>query len=388
MRILYVVPPSDISAELRRKGLKGLLKAIKEGGSFYSPPEYPAIFVLKPTKWLPNTLSVGKTFNRWLERRQIRKAAQKLGMNHPLLWLNPEGAVHMVGKMGESGVVYDITDDWTSAEQPEWERRRVIADDAELCRRADLTVVCSERLFEMKRGLAKNLTLIPNGVEAARYRFVSRRDPAEGCFEEAEAALPLPEMAREWRRPILGYTGTVHAERVDLPLLMALAKRLPQATFPLIGMLALTPDEQALLRPYPNIKLVGPVPYADLQAWMRAFDVCIVPHVVSPFTESLNPLKLFEYLAAGLPIVSTDVAGFRDYGPDTAQPLVSIAGGEAGKARQQAFIAAVETALAERADTEKFARMSALRQQEAARHTWQARTNRLLQEIQKAIGTS
>ena len=80
----------------------------------------------------------------------------------------------------------------------------------------------------------------------------------------------------------------------------------------LIGPDHLRDVERERLR-LPNIFHVGPVPYVQLPEYMRRFDVCIVPHNVTPFTESLNPIKLWEYLALGKPVVSTRVAGFRDY---------------------------------------------------------------------------
>jgi glycosyltransferase involved in cell wall biosynthesis len=118
---------------------------------------------------------------------------------------------------------------------------------------------------------------------------------------------------------------------------------------------------------------------------MRAFDVCIVPHQVTPFTESLNPLKLFEYLAAGLPVVSTDVAGFRDFadrGVAGAEgKFVYLARGERGSEREAAFLKGCELALLERRSPESFRLLSAARQQEAAGSSWKARVDAILDVI-------
>ena len=75
------------------------------------------------------------------------------------------------------------------------------------------------------------------------------------------------------------------------------------------------PDDslKRALQNQPNVYAPGRVPYSAIPAVMAHFDVCIVPHRQSEFVESLNPIKLWEYLACGKPIVSTDVAGFRDY---------------------------------------------------------------------------
>ena len=386
-KIIFVGLPNNVTFALRHGRFEVLLRGLLGKGTLTSPPGFPNVYLLNAMKWLPNTLFFGRTFNRWLERRTISRAVKELKIADPVLWLNPEAAVHMVGRMGESVSIYDITDDWTSIKQSEWLRQQIIAEDAELCRRADLVVVCSERLYTMKEHLAKNLLLVHNGVEVERYRLVSHRDSTDPEFAAANVSLPVPMQAQSWPRPVLGYTGTVHPDRMDLNLVAALARKYPAATIPLIGVAHLGPEERVILAGLPNVKLVGPVPYQELQAWMRAFDVCIVPHVVSPFTESLNPLKLFEYLASGLPIVSTDVAGFRDYGDPRATPLVYVARGEAGGERNAAFFRAIDSALAERADPVRFDRMRGLRQQEAAGHRWEQRVDTLVTHILAARKT-
>jgi glycosyltransferase involved in cell wall biosynthesis len=81
----------------------------------------------------------------------------------------------------------------------------------------------------------------------------------------------------------------------------------------MVGPNLLEQADQQELDQLSNIVFTGSQPYSQLPDIMRAFDVCMVPHLVTAFTESLNPIKLWEYLAAGKPIVSTNVAGFRDF---------------------------------------------------------------------------
>ena len=92
--------------------------------------------------------------------------------------------------MDESAVIYDVTDDWSELTQTDALRQRTIAQDAELCARADAVIVCSEKLLEKKRPLARNLHLVANGVDAAHYAGV------------LDAADPLPPGGR--------YSGTAH----------------------------------------------------------------------------------------------------------------------------------------------------------------------------------
>jgi len=350
-KILFVGLPRDVSHSLRH-GRLGALRAMP----LEAAPEYPNITLLHPLKVFPNTLPWGRRANEVLMRRQIRRAASALGIARPLLWLNPHSAVHMAGRMGERAVVYDITDDWISLTQRDWLRRLTAAQDAALCRRADAVIVCSQKLYDMKRGLTSNLHLIPNGVDAAHYRRVQ------------DTALPLPPPAAHWPRPVLGYTGTVHPDRVDVGLIEVLARRFAQGTVALVGPNHLPAADEARLKALRNVQRTGPVPYAQVPDYMSAFDVCITPHRMTPFTESLNPIKLWEYLAGGKPIVSTDVAGFRDY-----PQFVRIAG------TPEAFLEACEAALAEGQTGQ------AARQAEARLHSWESRIDAVEAVMQECL---
>ncbi len=338
-KILFVGLPRDVSHGLRR-GRLGALRA----APLRAVPEYPNITLLHPLKVFPNTLPWGRRANEALARRQVQRAASALGITRPLLWLNPHSAVHMAGRMGERAVVYDITDDWISLTQKEWLRRLTTAQDAALCGRADAVIVCSQKLFDMKRSLTENLHLVPNGVDAAHYRRVQ------------DTVAPLSEATAGWARPVLGYTGTIHPDRVDVGLVEALARRFAHGTVALVGPNHLPAPDEARLRALGNVQLTGPVPYAQVPDYMRAFDVCITPHQMTPFTESLNPIKLWEYLAGGKPIVSMDVAGFRDY-----PQFVRIA------ATTETFLEACEAALAEGQTGQ------AARQTETQQHSWESR---------------
>ncbi|BCW98669.1 MAG: hypothetical protein KatS3mg024_1496 [Armatimonadota bacterium] len=338
MKILFVGQPRDVSRYLRtREGLRGR-KALTQA------PGFPNITLFHPLKLLPNSLTAGRLVNEACQRAQVRRAARKVGLADPILWLNPHSAVHMAGRMGERAVIYDITDDWTSFEQPEWLRRLTIRQDADLCRKADAVIVCSQRLHEMKQPLAKRLELIPNGVDAEHYAKVLNGDG------------PLPEACRDWERPVFGYVGTIHPDRVDAQLVEQIARKMERGTIALVGPEMLGEEDKRRLIRTGRVRLTGRVPYWEVPEYMRAFDVCITPHRMTAFTESLNPIKLWEYLAAGKPIVSTDVAGFRDY-PE----LVRIA-----RSADEFLRASLESL--EEGDEPK-----RRRQEEAARHSWEAR---------------
>jgi teichuronic acid biosynthesis glycosyltransferase TuaH len=269
-----------------------------------------------------------------------------MGIRQPLLWLNPHWSVHLVGGVNESAVVYDITDDWTSLTQAPWLAEMTAKEDAVLCRRADATIVCSERLWEMKAGIAKKLFLVPNGVDAQHYAKV------------LDSTMPLPSECMKWPKPVFGYTGTIHPDRVDVNLIEAIAQAMCCGSIVLIGPDHLSAKDRERLLACKNVIIVGPKPYAEIPDLMRGFDVCIAPHLVTPFTESLNPIKLWEYLAAGKPIVSTPVAGFRDF-----PRLVRLADGPVE------FLKATYNALSEKSE------LAEARRTEARKHSWDRRVD-------------
>ena len=281
-----------------------------------------------------------------------------------VLWLNPHDAVHMVGRMGETRLIYDITDDWTQfthfTDRPAL-LDRTIAEDALLCRKADAVIVCSKSLYESRKTLARDIHLIPNGVDAAHYR----------CVLDDHG--PLPEACRKWPRPVFGYTGSIHGDRVDVKLVEAMTVAMKAQNMPgtvvLIGPVMLPIHDRQRLEATGRVIFTGPMAYRDLPQYMRAFDVCIVPHCMTAFVESLNPIKLWEYLAAGKPIVSTDVAGFRDY-----PHLVRTA------RTADEFLAQCQAAVAE--GTEK----SELRRAEAGKHSWRSRVDEIVAVLTQPSG--
>jgi glycosyltransferase involved in cell wall biosynthesis len=350
-KILFVGPPRDISSSLRR----GQFSELGAPGT-WKVPAYSNITVTRPLKWLPNSLTACRRLNERLAVRHIQRAARSLGLSSPLLWLNPHHAVSMVGHLGERAVIYDITDDWTQLDQSSHEATLIAAQDTELCRRADAVIVCSQGLLDSKRSLARHLHLIPNGVHTAHYDSVLDR------------SRPLPPDAVAWPRPVLGYTGTVHDNRVDVELVEKLARRFSTGTVALVGPDFLPAATRTRLDVLGNVRRVPPVPYARIPDYMRAFDVCIVPHRVSPFTESLNPIKLWEYLAAGKPIVSTPVPGFRDY-PQHVHLGADVEG----------FADGIRAALGE--DSAR----SEARRRDAQQHSWDRRVDAVVQVMEAAV---
>jgi teichuronic acid biosynthesis glycosyltransferase TuaH len=188
--------------------------------------------------------------------------------------------------------VYDITDDWLLATSSEQARKRLSASDRLLLDEADEVVVCSPSL-RSSRGHDRPVHLISNGVDLTHFRRPHPR-PAD-----------LPPGAT------LVYVGTVADDRIDIDLCQALCRHFDgRASVVLVGPLALSAGREARLRSAGAV-LLGPRPYRTIPSYLQHADVLVVPHVVSPFTESLDPIKARELQAVGRPTVATPVAGFR-----------------------------------------------------------------------------
>ncbi len=174
-------------------------------------------------------------------------------------------------------------------------------DDELLLERSDAVVVCSADLART-RGAHRDVDVIPNGVDVNLFRTPQAR-PAE-----------LPP------GPVAVYVGTLHEERIDVPLLVALAEARPNLQIALVGPDRLGPETSARLAELPSIHLIGAQPYGRIPGFLQHADLIVIPHLVNPFTESLDPIKAYECQAAGRPTVATPVAGFRELGP----PIVVV----------------------------------------------------------------
>ncbi len=336
-RILFVGLPRNLLREWRQ----GRRRARRRPAET-TVPGSPNITLTHAWEILPNRFRLGRWFNQFLARRHLQALASKLALRAPVLWLNAHDAAHLAGHLGESAVIYDVTDDWSQVSQPPARKWRTVREDERLCRRADAVIVCSDALWQSKTALSRHVHLVPNGVDALHYA---------GDSPQAK-----PPGAGLWRGKILGYTGTLHGDRLDVELVRRLASILGNTgSLVLIGPDHLSAAERERLR-LPNIFLTGAVPYTRLPEYMRLFEACIVPHRVTPFTESLNPIKLWEYLALGKPIIATRVAGFRDY------PNLVYLAGSAAEFAGWAGLAATEDP-----------RLVQQRRGEAQRHSWERR---------------
>ncbi len=345
--ILFVQPPYDNSYAFRTRKFY----RIRRSSSVVSGGYNGNLQLLTPTKWFPNSLGCSRSWNETQLLIQIKRALRDLNWNATHLWINQHEAAHLLVEGLAANTLYDITDDWTKFSGNQLHLDVITRQDTALCKSCDHVIVCSHQLFTDKAKLVDSgrLHLIPNGVHVDHYETI------------CDTNRPVHTIAEAWQKPVFGYTGTIHGDRVDVNLIAYVAKKFPAATIAMVGPNLFDHDEHQKLDQYQNVIFTGGQPYQELPDIMRSFDVCMVPHSVSPFTESLNPIKLWEYLAAGKPIVSTNVAGFRDF-PE----LVKVSDSYDG------FLDDLERALDERGS------LVSARHAVARQHSWDNRISQVI----------
>jgi UDP-galactopyranose mutase len=293
---------------------------------------------------------------RWLA---ARLATWRQGRQF-VLWLYSPHGLGLVELLKPDRVVYDVCDLHATPSgrvlRDDGERREIdtLADLEEaLLQRADLTVCVSEPLVEWVGQRSRHVQLVPNGCEWLQY-----------------STLPPASTASSKTR--IGYVGTL-APRFDVELVAALAQAHPEWMIELVGPVLPLVDLSPL-ESLPNVELTGEIPFDDVPAKLATFDVCLLPLREIDFAYYCSPIQVFDYLAAGKPVVSTPVGQLEGWGG-----LVHVVRGA------QAFADAVERALTERTP-EHVTR----RRLFAAHNTWDVRVGQIadaLADIGIAINT-
>jgi glycosyltransferase involved in cell wall biosynthesis len=278
------------------------------------------------------------------------------GINPDVLWLShprQSGALSVLSK----GMVccYDCMDDYDGMSKPS-KAVYMATNERKIMSVADIIFATSSRLAEKCSIFPGKVVKMPNGVESSHFE----PDPfLDGKNKEMRNPL----------KPVLGFFGNI-GPWIDVELITTIARERSEWTIILVGPCNI-PRIYRELAKYPNICLVGEVPYSELPRYSRTFDVCIMPFKTDSVGQSINPVKMYEYLATGLPVVSTNIREAVEM-----NKLIAIA------RNAEEFIDQVETVLGKH-DTIQSAR----RIEEARRNTWHERVDTIERTVQDALLT-
>jgi glycosyltransferase involved in cell wall biosynthesis len=248
----------------------------------------PNIHVLSPIA-VPNYRStLMRRLNAVVVGNTVRAAMKKLGFSRPLLYTFVPASAWVADELDADRVVYHCVDEFS---QFEGAGPEIAELERELIERSDLVIVCSEPLRERKCRLNPNTVLVRHGVEHAHFA------------RALDEATVVPDDVARLPRPVVGFYGLV-AEWIDIEAMRLVAVAFPEGSLVIVGDI-----NNADVRPLslPNVHFLGRRPYDALPGYCKAFDVALLPFVDNELTRNANPLKLREYLAAGLPVVATDI---------------------------------------------------------------------------------
>ncbi len=243
---------------------------------------------------LPHS-AVARRLNRGILRASLRLLRRRLGMSEFQLWTFLPSVPDYVGILGESLAVYYCVDEWSMFSYID--TKEMIETERRLLERVDCVFAVNESLAARKREVNPETHVASHGVH--HDLFAKALDP-ETLVPADIAALP---------RPVMGFVGTIQ-DWVDFELLAETARRHSDWSIVLIGRILIDP---APLEGIPNVHVLGGRPYEQLPAYCKGFAVGMIPYRVSDQLPYRNPLKLREYLSAGLPVVCTAVPEAHHY---------------------------------------------------------------------------
>jgi len=294
-----------------------------------------------------------------LNRRLLEPAIRNWIARHdgpPIVWTYlPTPLVHaLAARLSPALLVYYCVDDLPASSDL---ARAIVPSENEMFRVADLVFVTSQKLRAKALQHRAVVDVFPPGVAYERFEAVRTNPPP-----------PRPDVSG-LGRPIVAYVGGLH-RWFDVSLLQKTVALLPDVQFLLIGPATAPVDSLAALT---NVHLIGARRHEDVPAYLAHADAAIVPYVLDDYTASVFPTKLVEYLAMGLPVVSTavpEVVAFRSRHGD----LVDIA------STPDAFAAGIRRALVPQSPAARQARVSV-----AANESWGVRVAGMREQIRLAL---
>jgi len=302
--------------------------------------------------------ATSSAMRRWHEAMlvaQIRRAIRKVDRGRRLpvqVWSFAPDVPYLVGKFDEECFLYYCVDEYREFEG--FDGARIAEAEDELLDRADVVVATSDSLLEARRRRRPDAALMRHGVDFDHFAAAWRsRQPAPVNLES------IP-------RPIFGFFGLIE-HWIDCAFLAAVARARPHYSFVLLGDVKV---DVVMLRALPNVHFLGRQPYAELPRYCACFDAALMLFKQSTMTRHVNPVKMREYLAAGLPVVSTPL-------PEAERYAAAIELADT----PEAFAAACDRVL-QRDHPDRARDISA----SVAGETWQARVDDLSRHITSVLG--
>lgn len=287
--ILYFDPPVSYLAPFKDEKCKERITLHKQAG--HKPQDNITVYALPPVLPFFNRYRAINRINQKRQAKYIREKMREHGFGEEtILWCYSPSSADILDEIPHSKLIYDCVDRH-SAYKGHINPEVVDGMERDLATRADQVFSTALGLDETLKQYNGTSAMIPNG---AAYEIFSRVQTEK---------LACPSAMQQCAHPIFGFVGMLQ-ECIDYDWLEKLAEAYPQATLFFIGR-TLPGVSLARFEKYPNVIIHGLVPQPELPAYIAQFDVCLNVFRRGALSRDVSPLKFYEYLATGKPIVSS-----------------------------------------------------------------------------------
>jgi len=331
----------------------------------------PRLYVCSPLILPPFGSTAQRHLNSRLLLPFLLSAVEKLGFKPDIIWtfLPTDTAADLVElfKQLHAVVVYYCIADFAELSP---HHNEILKSERLMIQLSDVIFAQCPKLAERCSRDDKKAEIFPFGVNMSHFANEKVGSNASSHLPTSTAAFSIPNFLSELPRPVIGYVGGIH-RYLDTQMLAAMARARPEWSWVLVGPRQTSVRE---LKQIPNIYLAGPKVHKELPNYIRGFDVGIVPYKSNGYTATVVPTKINEYLAAGKPVVSTDlpeVIAFNDnHGIIMTSPN-----------QPSQFIASIEKALSTSTEGDVINQRRTI----AALHDWDGCFDRMNQSIERAL---
>ena len=303
-RVLYVESLGLRSVQAKTQDFRRILRRLLLGLRFVRQVR-PGIWVLSPLVLPGGSQGVALRLNRLMLRCSVSLACWVLRFRSPWLWTyNPLTLLYLPLK-GFTLSVYHAVD--AVQEQPCMPRALIESEEARLCRSVNQVFTTSPYLAERLAMHTDRICFEPNVADRDHFSTALERRQDPGFVDPPELR-GIPE-------PKIGFVGAISSYKLDFELIRSVALRHPEWHFVFIGPQSEGEPSTDLsqLCGLGNVHWLGPKPYSQLPRFLAGFQCAWLPLQCNAYTRAMFPMKFFEYLFAGLPVVSTRIHALRSF---------------------------------------------------------------------------
>lgn len=352
-KVLYVFHPKLLRSTIKRnisisnsKLISPKIK-INDNLTLYTP------FIIPFT----DKFSSLQRFNIRISSVLLTKTLKQLGYEEYILWFYDPEAVAYLDYLKPKLSCYDCVDEYSTMPYyaSDKRRERLKSLETQLIKRCDLIFTTSQNLYEQKKKLNKKTFLIENVGDFDHFNRVDR--------ELFDTLSDFPEISS----PIIGFVGAMDYYKVDFNLIEFIAEKKPNWNIVLIGSKMSSKEKKHIYPTNRNIYYLGRKEYEKLPNYISKFDVCIIPYKINDYTKHVFPIKFFEFMATGKPVITTALPALMKYDESV----------EIAKSNEE-FLTSIEKMIVHKPDKLKDKRINI-----AKNNTWESRKDKLLSYVQK-----